>query len=752
MICKRMWIALLSACACLQAEAQVGRIQIDYYDGTRLSDSKDVALRSGRLSDGRNHEWEIRVDSVVDKSRGWVDYTVACRLLSGAASQVAVGIDFGFDNWSADNFVFVPAIVYDGNRFEKKAIGYPPYWYEPQEWRKDMPTTTPLLPSLEKHENYGRIELTTGNASTPLMAFFSPAEKRVWMVQTLQGNRWGNYGLFIEEDKKEGRAAFTLQSPAVREKRALIGGFAPSGDRAADLKAGDAVDFRFRIYRRPAKALRDLYALFMEVRQDLNPVQSDYAVMPYSEIWRVMNELFQQNRWNESIQMYSLTRPGSNSGWNQIWQLGWVGGGQVTLPFLLRGDSMAVDRSMRNLNSIFERTQAPSGFYYAYGNGHEFKGFGYGRALSHDETFVRSQGDFLYMAQLQFAQLKRRGHEVPAGWKASLRRQADAFLRLWERYGQVGQFVNVETGELCIGNSVAGGIVPAGLALASSTFSDRRYLAAAEGLAEKFYRDYVMKGYTTGGPGEILSSPDSESAFALFESFVVLHEVTGRRKWLDYAADLLPICASWVVSYDFRFPSRSEMQRLGVHSTGAVWASVANKHGAPAICTWSGESLLKYFRATGDEAAVRLLRDIAHGVPQYISHSDRPIAGMEPGGACERVNLSDWEGKNSVGGNLFASCSWVEAATLLTVTQLPGIYVQKDRGLVAVFDHLKVKVLEQRRNRIRLQITNPTAYDAEALLYVETARQARKEPFSLSRPDRRKCISVKAGESVEVTV
>lgn len=147
-----MWIALLSACACLQAEAQVGRIQIDYYDGTRLSDSKDVALRSGRLPDGRNHEWEIRVDSVVDKSRGWVDYTVACRLLSGAASQVAVGIDFGFDNWSADNFVFVPAIVYDGNRFEKKAMGYPPYWYEPQEWRKDMPTTTPLLPSLEKHE------------------------------------------------------------------------------------------------------------------------------------------------------------------------------------------------------------------------------------------------------------------------------------------------------------------------------------------------------------------------------------------------------------------------------------------------------------------------------------------------------------------------------------------------------------------------------------------------------------------------
>ena len=107
---------------------------------------------------------------------------------------------------------------------------------------------------------------------------------------------------------------------------------------------------------------------------------------------------------------------------------------------------------------------------------------------------------------------------------------------------------------------------------------------------------------------------------------------------------LLSICASWTVAYDYHFPTNSAMGRIGAHSCGAVWPNVQNKHGAPAICTWSGDSLLKYYRATGDRRAQELLADIAHGVPQYISRTDHPIGRMPPGGMCERVNLSAWEG------------------------------------------------------------------------------------------------------------
>lgn len=68
------------------------------------------------------------------------------------------------------------------------------------------------------------------------------------------------------------------------------------------------------------------------------------------------------------------------------------------------------------------------------------------------------------------------------------------------------------------------------------------------------------------------------------------------------------------------------------HEGGSVWDSVANKHSAPGICTWSGHSLLKYYRATGDEQALALLTDIAHGLPQYISREECPIGNMPPGG------------------------------------------------------------------------------------------------------------------------
>ena len=109
---------------------------------------------------------------------------------------------------------------------------------------------------------------------------------------------------------------------------------------------------------------------------------------------------------------------------------------------------------------------------------------------------------------------------------------------------------------------------------------------------------------------------------------------------------------------------------------------MANKHGAPGICTWSGDCLLKYYRATGDKYALDLLVDISHGLPQYVSRKDRQIGNMPPGGSCERVNLSDWEGKSGVGGNIFASCSWVEAAIALTAVEIPSIYIQPDKDLL----------------------------------------------------------------------
>ena len=734
---------LLAACSLLslvlpaagRALPEIITPSVCRYEGTRLLERTDFPATGGTsLAGPAGTRWNLAVRSqAVPGDRDARDYVFTWKLLSGEARQTAVAVEFAFPEWRAENFVFVPAAVYDGNKFSVKRVGYPPYWYDKSEWRLDMPTTTNEQPSLGTGPGPGLIELTTGSAATPLMAFHAPDARQGWMVLTEQGSRWGNHGLTIVEDASRTSARFTITAPAVRNVRPGYSGFVPSGDRAADWQAGDSIALRFRVYRFRAPERTDLMRRFMAARKELNPA-SRAETLPFSEMYRLVNRLFQEERWDDSIDLFCLSEPGPGRSWNQIWQLGWVGGGQATLPMLMQGTAAEKERARRNIEAIFARTQAPSGFFNAYGDGRNFVSFGYGSPLENDECLVRSQGDWLYMAQRQFELIAADGGEVPEHWRTGLKKQADAFLRLWNEYGQFGHFVNVRTGDLLIGGSVSGGIVPGGLALASRTWGEPAYLRAAEAAARNYYADFVKKGYTTAGPGEILSAPDSESAFGLFESFMALYEVTGSGEWLRYAADLLPVCASWTVSYDFRFPAASVLAALDARSCGSVWASVANKHSAPGICDWSGDCLLKYYRASGDARALELLADIAHGFPQYISRADRPIGGMPSGGSCERVNLSDWEGRDAVGGNIFGSCSWVETAALLTAAQLPGIYVQPDRGVVAVFDHVTAERLPARKGTVRLRLTNPTAFPADVRIFSEPSSSARREyrPYMVS--------------------
>lgn len=725
---------------------------ISGFDGTRQKSKVSLSLEDGEIVKTQDSEWSlsVRTKSVPGEPDA-TDYELTWKLVKGIAKNIGVGIDFPFRDWSSDNYVFVPAIVYDGNRFAVKDISYPPYWYDKSEWRKDMPTTITVQPTLGMAgSGVAKIELNTGNTSTPLMAFYAPDKGKAWMVQTTQGNDKGNHGLTISENETKTEGVFTITSPAIREKRAVGYGFAASGDKAADYKQGDTVSIRFRVYTFPAKSLNDLYQRFLKARKGYNPVKRKEE-LPFSETWKLVNNLYQQERWDEKIDMYCLSKPGVGTTWNYIWQLGWCGGGQNTLPIMMQGGEQGKERAKKNLEVIISKSQAHSGLFNAYGNGNEFASFGFGEAFKYNESLVRSQGDWLYMALRQFNYLESIGETVPGHWKSAVQKQADAFVRLWEREGQFGHFVDVETGEICIGGSTAGAIVCGGLALASNTYSNPKYLEVAVQAGRKYYNDYVLKGYTTGGPGEILSTPDSESAFGLFEAYMALYEVSGKKEWLGYASKLLPICASWTVSYDFNFPSQSEMGKIDARSCGSVWASVANKHGAPAICTWSGDCLLKYYRATGDKYALDLLTDIAHGAPQYVSHEDHRIGGMPPGSSCERVNLSDWEGKGGVGGNIFGSCSWVEAAIALTVTQLPGVYLQPDKDILAVFDNIRAEKVKAEKGRYVLRLTNPTRFPAEVTIFCETAREARK-PLSGFFGKEKQTVSLRSGEEKEVVL
>jgi hypothetical protein len=359
---------------------------------------------------------------------------------------------------------------------------------------------------------------------------------------------------------------------------------------------------------------------------------------------------------------------------------------------------------------------------------------------------VRRLSDALYFGIKQILMLEARGEEVPAAWKTSAKNLADALVRIFRKHGQIGQHLDIRTAEIGIGGSTAGGVLPAAWILASRLFNDPVYLKAAEDLGRQLVRDCVETGLTTGGPCDMLTAPDSESCFALLVSLVDLFEATGDPFWSRAASGLTRQFSTWVTSYDFTYPPDSHLGKVNVPSNGSVWANIQNKHAAPAICNFSGDSLFRFWRDSGDELALDLIRDIAGNITSYVSREGHQIGTMNSGMMCERVNLSDWEGQEGVGGNIFGSTIWVETALMLTVAEVPGVYLRTDTGRLEVFDHVTASWNADAKT---LTISNPTKFDAKVQVLAEDASLA-AAPLPLEILSRCRAVEVPARGSVSV--
>ena len=85
---------------------------------------------------------------------------------------------------------------------------------------------------------------------------------------------------------------------------------------------------------------------YLRARKGYNPVNRRED-LPFSEAWKLVNNLYQTERWDEKIDMYWLSKVGANTSWNFIWQLGWCGGGQNTLPIMMKGGAQGMERAKR---------------------------------------------------------------------------------------------------------------------------------------------------------------------------------------------------------------------------------------------------------------------------------------------------------------------------------------------------------------------------------------------------------------------
>jgi hypothetical protein len=706
-----------------------GRVsQYDYERYNLLTNQAQTALKEDGHCEVRllDSVWQLslkvqRGDDLPDCA----DLAVTFRCVSGKLPQAALAVDLAVGEWSAGNYVLMPSVAYNGNRFLSRRIPYSPKLYYVQDIGTDVPMIITDVPRLAIEDGPSRIQERSGSMAVPSVGFYSSAKKQGVLVLTAQGNALGDYGVGLEENRDRLRAVVSVTAPVMRELHSYRGcdSQRPSLDKPHDFAAGDEVTISLRICVFGADSAQALFDRFAQERKSLVSQNAPRNTLPYSACFELQQEKFNRENFVPEHGYYSI---GPRNMFLQDWQIGWTGGMISTYPLLFSGDKTTRQNVLRNFDWLFPNGISPSGFFWDSGrNGTEWIGGDIRKPHTANWHLIRKSGDGVYYIVKQFLLMEKLGIEVKPAWREGTSTVCGALVKLWRKNGQFGQFVDSISGEIKVGGSTSGAIIPAALVLAASYFKRDEYLMVAIESGEHYYNTFTSKGMSCGGPGDALQNPDSESWYALIESYMALYEATGDAIWLQRAAETSRQFATWVVAYDFKFPPVSTFGKAGIRSTGAVYANTQNKHAAPGLCTYSGLGLLKLFRATGDRFHLDMLFDIAHNIPQYLPHPQNPLGLAVFGRMCERVNLTDWEGKERIGEtNLMTT--WAETSLMLTTIEIPGLYVQPDKALAVAFDNIEAEVIADSATSVAVRIYNPTALVASVLILAESRSEAIK--------------------------
>ena len=694
--------------------------------------------------------WQIstKASPCVDKKDA-VDVAITFYCKSGSLNAASVSVDIDYNNWSEKNYVLMPSAVYNGNRYAWRRLRYSPKLYEVQDMGVDKPIVLTDIPKLNSNGAVSRIQERSGSMAVPSIGFISDtantAHKGVWLL-THQGNSLGDYGIDIAENRSRTQATISITSPIVREQFAykICDARFPSWDIPKDFNAGDSVTISFRLYGFDAPTTQSIFDKYVDIRKDFSGNELFANVLPYSTCMSTIEQKFNEKNYVAKYGYYAI---GFRENFLQDWQIGWTGGMITTYPLLFSGSAETRKRVIANFDWLFPNGISPSGFYWDAGrNGNEWLGGDIRKPHTQNWHLIRKSADAIWYITKQFMLMDKMGIAVKPTWKQGNEQVLNAFVKLWEKNHQLGQFVNSLTGEIMVGGSSSGGIAPAGLALASQYYHNPKYLEVAKAIALYYKTNFIEKGISCGGPGDAVQNFDSESALGLLESYVTLYEVTGDKQWLPIAEDAAKQLATWVVAYNYQFSDTSAYGKAHIKTVGTVYANTQNKHTAPGMCTASGVGLLKLYRYTGNQLYLDLLQETAHNITQYMGHPQKPIGTLPTGYVSERINMSDWEGPETIGYVLPLS-TWAETSLMLTTIEVPGIYIQTDKNLVVPFDNVITKLVKSGKNTLTIAVTNPTPADASIKIFTEKSSDAATKMLGENVLYGSQTLLVKAGET-----
>ncbi|MDD4921666.1 MAG: hypothetical protein PHS30_04205 [Bacteroidales bacterium] len=701
--------------------ATIAQYDYEHYNTLKNEHSSDLDQKERTFL---NSKWTVLTNvRKVETRPDALEFDVLFRCTEGRVDETAVTVDIHLSGWSPENYVLLPAVAYYGNKFESRRLRYSPKLYEVQDIGVDKPIIVSDIPRLDNKDGFSRLQDRSGAFATPSVGFQSGKTQKGFLMLTNYGNTLGDYGISIEESRDRKNADISITSPIVREQYVYKGcdNRVPSWDKGKTFSKGDEVKITFRLYGFKALQIQDLFDRFAEVRKDMSDGKLRNTI-PYSVCQTIQEKKFNEQNFVKEYGYYSV---GMRENFLQDWQIGWTGGMISTYPLLFMGNGETQKNVIRNFDWLFPNGISPSGFFWDAGaKGTIWYGGDIRKPQSVNWHLIRKSGDAVYYLIKQMMLMEKKGIPVKDSWKDGTQKVCNSFVSLWKKNHQFGQFVDALTGEIRVGGSSSGAIIPAALALASGYFKNPEYLAVAEESADYYYKEFTSKGITCGGPGDALQNPDSESSYSLVESYSLLFECTKNKKWLVDAEQASKQFATWVVTGNYPFPENSLFGQAGIVSTGAVYANTQNKHGAPAICTASGVALLRLYRATGNAFYLNLLQDMAHNITQYLPCEANPIGKVKEGWVCERVNMTDWEGLDRI-GEIVGLSTWAETGLMLTTIEIPGLYVQPDKGVFAVFDNIEAKVISNNKTRLTLSLTNPSKLLAKVSILAENEAEAK---------------------------
>jgi hypothetical protein len=460
------------------------------------------ASRSARRA-GRGAALTLTATPVAGRADA-IDFQSTFRVGTALVDEHAITV--AFDSWSRDNYVTLPGLCYAGNRFQSRRAAYPPLLTERADIGPHVPPIVPDIARLSPGPSRSALSVEAGDLATPAVAIQLPASRLGIIVLTRATAAGGPVTLTLAESDDRTRATLAV------------------GTRGRD-------QIPARIYIFDCADVPALFERLYGLRKELTGPTPLVHDRPFSAMFAA-HEARVNDRWLEKPGILAAGRA-HDGGHDLADRVVRRAGDDAAL--IAAGTKTSRERALATVAYVVDGGQARSGFFHGISDGKTWSEDGFTHKHARRWHLVRRTAETLTLLVKQLALIERhpelgRGAESPR-WIESARHAADALCKLWERQKQLGQFVDIDSGDLIVGGSTSAGLAPAGLALAAGPLKEPRYLATAKAIGEHYYERFVRVGLTSGGPGDVLQAPDSQSAAALLDSFVTLYEITRDAAW-----------------------------------------------------------------------------------------------------------------------------------------------------------------------------------------------------------------------------